>query len=348
LSSTGNKWAHKLARGVALSALVVGVAACGLPRVGPNKSEIFAGSVQKQGDAFIVSVDDRVARATALVPALGFSDAFIRAGSVGSDTIHAGDVLGVTVWENVEDGILATAGAPAGLEEVQVDGAGYIFIPYAGRIRAAGNSPEAIRRIITEKLESQTPDPQVQVRQFELNQMGIIEALRRAEIDVALSYDLAIPADLEFLPLRRLPPYAMVHEGHPLANRGSVTVQELKDDPMILLDLPLSADYFLEFFEASGRKPRIAERTRDMAVMRSLVANGFGYAIANIRPYSDLSPDGRKLRFIPLAGPVRQMELGLVLPRGACNVLTVSAFVDHARKTLDEWDYPGHPIDPGT
>lgn len=189
--------------------------------------------------------------------------------------------------------------------------------------------------------------PEVQVRQFELNQMGIIEALRRAEIDVALSYDLAIPADLEFLPLRRLPPYAMVHEGHPLASRGSVTVQELKDDPMILLDLPLSADYFLEFFEASGRKPRIAERTRDMAVMRSLVANGFGYAIANIRPYSDLSPDGRKLRFIPLAGPVRQMELGLVLPRGACNVLTVNAFVDHARKTLDEWDYPGHPIDPG-
>ena len=166
MSSTGINWAHKLARGVALSALVAGVAACGLPRVGPNKSEIFAGSVQKQGDAFIVSVDDRVARATAVVPALGFSESFIRAGSVGSDTIHAGDVLGVTVWENVEDGILATAGAPAGLEEVQVDGAGYIFIPYAGRIRAAGNSPEAIRRIITEKLESQTPDPQVQVRRM--------------------------------------------------------------------------------------------------------------------------------------------------------------------------------------
>ncbi len=171
MSMTGKTWTHTLARGVVLSALVAGVAACGLPpRVGPNKSEIFAGSVQKQGDAFIVSVDDRVARATAVVPALGFSDSFIRAGSVGgSDTIHAGDVLGVTVWENVEDGILATAGAPAGLEEVQVDGAGYIFIPpYAGRIRAAGNSPpEAIRRIITEKLESQTPpDPQVQVRRM--------------------------------------------------------------------------------------------------------------------------------------------------------------------------------------
>ena len=50
------------------------------------------------------------------------------------------------------------------LEEIQVDGNGFIFVPYAGRIRAAGNSPEAIRRIITQKLALQTPDPQVQVR----------------------------------------------------------------------------------------------------------------------------------------------------------------------------------------
>ena len=43
---------------------------------------------------------------------------------------------------------------------------GFIFIPYAGRIRAAGNTPEAIRRIITNKLEEQTPDPQVEVRRL--------------------------------------------------------------------------------------------------------------------------------------------------------------------------------------
>lgn len=59
---------------------------------------------------------------------------------------------------------MGTEGAPATLEEVQVDGAGFIFIPYAGRIKAAGNSPEAIRRIITNKLADQTPDPQVEVR----------------------------------------------------------------------------------------------------------------------------------------------------------------------------------------
>ncbi len=154
------RWAHPIAAVAACAVL----ASCGLPQVGPNKRQIYAGSVQREGDAFIVAVNDRVTRATAVVPALGFSRQFINAGQLGSDTIRAGDVLGITVYENVDDSLLGVEGAPATLAEVQVDGDGFIFIPYAGRIKAAGNSPEAIRRIITGKLADQTPDPQVEVR----------------------------------------------------------------------------------------------------------------------------------------------------------------------------------------
>ncbi len=153
------------ARLTAALLLSISVSACGLPRSGPNKREIFAGSVQKKGDSFIVEVNDRVTRATAITPAYGFPDEFVKAGRVGSDTISPGDTLGLSIWENVDDGLLSTAtGGATVLDEVQVDGSGFIFVPYAGRIRAAGNTPEAIRRIITEKLATQTPDPQVMVR----------------------------------------------------------------------------------------------------------------------------------------------------------------------------------------
>ena len=84
------------AKVVALSLLCATVAACGLPRSGPNKSEIYRGSVLKQGDAFIVTVNARVTRATSVTPALGFSSAFQNAGVVGSDVISPGDVLGLT------------------------------------------------------------------------------------------------------------------------------------------------------------------------------------------------------------------------------------------------------------
>ena len=155
------------ARPVAMLAALALAASCGLPKVGPNKRQIFAGSVQREGDAFIVSVNDRVARATAVVPALGFSSGFTTAGKLTSDTIRPGDVLGLTVWENVDDGLLAAEAANSTiLEEVQVDSAGYIFVPYAGRLRASGNTPEQLRETITKKLEDQTPDPQVQVRRL--------------------------------------------------------------------------------------------------------------------------------------------------------------------------------------
>lgn len=153
------------ARPVAALALLGLLAACGLPQVGPNKRQIFAGSVQKQGDSFVVAVNDRVTRATAVVPTLGFSSAFATASRLTSDTIRPGDVLGLTVWENVEDGLLSgQRGTSTPLEEVQVDSAGFIFVPYAGRVRASGNTPNELREIITTRLEQQTPDPQVEVR----------------------------------------------------------------------------------------------------------------------------------------------------------------------------------------
>lgn len=186
--------------------------------------------------------------------------------------------------------------------------------------------------------------PDVRVSQFECDQETLIEKLRRAEIDVALTYDLEIPPDLEFIPMRSLPLFAVVSAYHPLAHLKSVSVQRLADHPMVLLDLPISSTYFLSVFEQAAITPNIVERTRDMAVMRSLVANGFGFSVANLRPHSDVAPDGRALRFIPLEGEHRPMRLGFVIPQGARSVLSVDAFITHASQSISKWGYPGLPV----
>lgn len=148
---------------IALLALTV-LSACVLPRSGPNKNEILAGSVENGGDAHVVYVNNHVAQAANYTPSYGFSNSFLSAGEVGADEIRPGDTLGLMIWENVDDGLLTSLGQSATqLQQLQVDSAGYIFVPYAGRVRAAGNSPEQLRRIITKRLESQTPDPQVSV-----------------------------------------------------------------------------------------------------------------------------------------------------------------------------------------
>jgi polysaccharide export outer membrane protein len=153
------------ATALSLVAVLMGTVSCGLPRPGPNKSEIYAGSVLNGGDAFVVTVNPRVTRATSVVPALGFSSAFSGAGKMASDIISAGDILSLTVFENVKDDPLLgnTGQRVSNLAQVQVDGQGFIFVPYAGRIKAAGQTPEGVRDAITRKLDPQTPDPQVAV-----------------------------------------------------------------------------------------------------------------------------------------------------------------------------------------
>lgn len=150
-------------RFMAMASLVL-LAACALPRSGPSKKEIYRGSIENGGNAHILFVDDRVARAASYTPSYGFGQDFLSAGQVGADEIRPGDVLGLTIWENVDDGLLASMGSSnTALTELQVDSAGYIFVPYAGRVRAAGNSPEELRNLITQRLATQTPDPQVTV-----------------------------------------------------------------------------------------------------------------------------------------------------------------------------------------
>ena len=152
------------ARALALIVFVAGVTACTTPRPGPSMNEIFAGSVLREGNAYIVAVGDRVNRAANVPMALGFSHALRTAGILAGDTIRAGDTVSVTVFENVPEGLLTSAETRGTrLSELQVDDQGFIYVPFAGRVRAAGLSPEALRSAISAQLDEQTPDPQVYV-----------------------------------------------------------------------------------------------------------------------------------------------------------------------------------------
>ena len=147
------------------------------------------------------------------------------------------------------------------------------------------------------------------------------------------------------LAIATLPPYAILCDGHPLSDRTSVTTKDLLPYPMVLLDLPFSSEYFLSFFGPAGEKPKIAERTRDMAVMRSLVANGFGFSLANVRPLNDQSPDGKPLNFVPLEGTARPMKLGLLFSPEAGNVNVIRTFIEHCKTEHLDGQVPGLNLD---
>lgn len=181
----------------------------------------------------------------------------------------------------------------------------------------------------------------VDFTQVELDQAQIFEALGSARIDLALTYDLSLTSDIDFHPLRSLPPFVMVDVDHPLAGRRELTVDDLVPHDMVLLDLPHSSDYFLSMFRSLGRRPRIAERTSEISIQRSLVANGFGFGISNMRTVSEFSMDGKPLKFIPLQTEVPPLQLGIAMSRAAHVSRTIQAFIDHCHEAADAGKLPG-------
>lgn len=186
----------------------------------------------------------------------------------------------------------------------------------------------ALRRSFT----SEYPDASVSL--CEAHHSDLLHKLRRAEIDIAITYDLEIPGDVDFEPLAELPSFIMVSAIHPLAKRDGVHLEEFQDDAFVLLDLPMSRDYFLAVFYNAGIRPKVADRTADPSVVRSLVANGEGYSLINARVHTDMAPDGQKLAYLRLLGDHKPINIGLATMQADHKSRILNAFVDHARQNI--------------
>lgn len=183
--------------------------------------------------------------------------------------------------------------------------------------------------------------PGVRITQVEGNHEELLEKLRSAEIDIALTYDLATSDDIDFQPLAQLPPYVMVGDYHPLANLSAVTIKDLENYPMVLLDMPWSREYFLSLFVDAGIKPNIVMRSSNLETVRAMVGNGIGYCIANARPKANLSQDGKRLIRIRLSGGLRPMQLGYATANNAQLSRVVSAFTERCRMFVSDQYIPG-------
>ena len=189
----------------------------------------------------------------------------------------------------------------------------------------------------------QSANPRVQVELVESHQDGLLERLRTGLSSVALTYDLQLPSEVDFEPMAQLPPHALLAASHRLALRKSIALSELAREPHILLDLPLSREYFMQLFGDAGLEPNVAMRSEHPETIRTLVANGFGYAIVNALPRTGTALDGSPVVAVPLRGDPRPMRLGLAATRGIRETRTVNAFKQHCRDSITPAGVPGMP-----
>ncbi|OED37552.1 LysR family transcriptional regulator [Chromatiales bacterium (ex Bugula neritina AB1)] len=183
--------------------------------------------------------------------------------------------------------------------------------------------------------------PGVTLKTTEGGHEEMLRMLRQVDIDVAISYDLPIQDDMNFEALADLPPYVLVSSQHSLAKRQELSLKDLADEPMILLDLPYSSQYFSSLFESKNLAASVHARSRNQEVVRAMVANGYGYTIANVRPKNLAALDGRKLKAIRLSGRHKPMKIGIMTLNQNRKPLILMAFESHCRRLISGRKIPG-------
>lgn len=152
-----------------------------LPTVGPSKAAIEKARATKEATAIqIFDIDEAVTRQLLAQRASHSFSETLGSERIGPRTVGAGDQLEVSIWEaapaTLFSGTLANFGGLGGLNgaiqtshattlpDQAVDDEGFIFVPFAGRIAAAGKTLQAIETDIAARLAKKANQPEVLVR----------------------------------------------------------------------------------------------------------------------------------------------------------------------------------------
>lgn len=169
------KYLRRLCKSTALIGGLAAVAACStVPSSGPTGRDISrAAQAAAPGFPFrIIEVDSPATVPAAPAPLV--PSTLVRASSRPTNLIGANDILNVTVYEagvTLFGPIVRSTVAPVSvgsasteqLPPIRVDDRGFITVPFAGQIRAAGHTTTELQSMIRDRLIGMSQDPQVVV-----------------------------------------------------------------------------------------------------------------------------------------------------------------------------------------
>jgi DNA-binding transcriptional LysR family regulator len=116
--------------------------------------------------------------------------------------------------------------------------------------------------------------------------------------------------------LEVIPPHMIVAPEHPLAGADApVSLTRFAADPLVLLDLPHTAHYYLNLYRSLGLTPEVRYRIQGFETVRGLVGRGFGVALLNQRIGHDLTYGGAEVRSVELEEDLPGLTLLLVRRR---------------------------------
>lgn len=166
---------------------------------------------------------------------------------------------------------------------------------------------------IVSRVRAEHPHLDIEVDELDADESRA--ALRSGRVELLIGYDFGFGNDIRTTVLSDAPPHVILPAGHPLTVSDQVFLRELDREPMILLDLPHSRDYFLGILASAGLQVEIRHRSMNYETVRAFVAHGHGFSILNQHPMHDLSYDGEQVVARPIADDVPSLPVVLASMR---------------------------------
>lgn len=202
---------------------------------------------------------------------------------------------------------------------------------------------------ITARLRAHSPEVFLRLTEADLNSVN--ESLQTQAVELAVTYDLGLDPRVAREALTTLPLYAAVSDRHPLADRAAVSLEELSEYDIVLLDLPVTRDYLISGFAERGLSPRIAYRFSHYETVRAMVARSDAFAPLNLRPRNDTVYDGHGVRCLPISDRLAPLEVVIATPPGSALGTRAQILAQIAREVFREEGFAApdgaEPTSPG-
>jgi len=179
--------------------------------------------------------------------------------------------------------------------------------------------------------------PKLHVRLHDGTQQELLEGLRNGRFDVLILYAHSLDESISteaLLPIQQ--PYVLLPIDHHLTKHAAVSLYDLVNEPMILLDVPPSSQYFVSIFEHCGLNPSIIFSSPSIEMVRGMVGQGFGFSLLVTRPKFSMTYDGQCVAYLPLLERVEGSGLVAAWLKSYQLNTPVRLFIDYCKRCLGD------------
>ncbi len=162
---------------------------------------------------------------------------------------------------------------------------------------------------IVEPLLRQHPD--VTLRLVETDNEAVQAGLLDGAFDLILFVAENVRTGIVCRTLIEAPPYVLVPVGHAFSGRPFVTAADLRGEPLVLLDLPMTSQYYRSLVSESGQAAHVVATATTHEMVRSLVGAGVGCSILNMLPSTEITYGGDRVTAVPLQTASSPLQLVL-------------------------------------